>query len=378
MALKLRTEDIYQAALDDGCFQQLSTTLAEQMAARSGVIHWRLLDDELEQETSYSGYFSADEMKMFEENFAGDDLWSAAVTAPDAVNRAWSSQQLVPERTFASSRIYNEWIVPMGDDTFHCLGAAIRTESFVAEIGFHRGKSQSPFDQEHVKALDRELSNLRQMISIRQKLLAATRAEESMRGTYNVLGQAVITLGLDGRVLHHNVAAEALLQEGDAIRLRSGEVEAVVPGDRTQLAAAIKRARTADREQATSLLVGRKGGGYCCVSVLRSFALPAPQIVLLISCSRLSDPNLSSTVRSLYALSHAEADIAIALAEGIAIAEVAAQRRTSIETVRSQVKAIMAKLRCSRQAELVSLIRSIPLFNLEPGTNSSVQACHLG
>lgn len=366
MALKLRTEDLYQAATDDACFQQLSTTLADQLDARSGVIHWRFLNDVSEQEISYSGYFSEDQMALFEKNFSNEDLWSRAVTAPRALNRSWNCEELVSSQTFARSRIYNEWIRPMGDDTFHCLGASLKTDLFAVEIGFHRGKSQSPFDEDHVRALNRELSHLGRIICIRQKLLAGRKAEESLRGACNAVGHAVITMAQDGRVTHHNAAADILLRAGDTISLKGGFLDAALASDRGRLAAAIQRVGAATEPEAASLLIGRIGGGGCYVSVLPDLTGSARQIVLLASCSRTSDPNLSSSLRSIYGLSYAEAEIAIAVSEGSSLDAVAGQRRTSVSTIRTQVKAIMAKLGCSRQAELVAAIRSMPRFHLSP------------
>lgn len=366
MALKLRTEDLYQAATDDVCFQQLSTTLAEQLDARSGVIHWRFLNDVSEQEISYSGYFSDDQMALFEKNFSNEDLWSHAVTAPGALNRSWNCEELVSSQTFARSRIYNEWIRPMGDDTFHCLGASLKTDLFVAEIGFHRGRSQSPFDEDHVRALNRELSHLGHVICIRQKLLAGRKAEESLRGACNAVGHAVITMAPEGRVTHHNAAADIMLQAGDAITLKGGFLDAALASDRGRLAAAIQRVGAATEPETVSLLIGRIGGGGYYVSVLPDLTGSARQIVLLASCSRISDPNLSSSLRSIYGLSYAEAEIAIVVSEGSSLDAVAAQRRTSVSTIRTQVKAIMAKVGCSRQAELVAVVRSMPRFHLGP------------
>jgi DNA-binding CsgD family transcriptional regulator len=372
MVLKLHTEDLYQAATDDECFQQLSTTLAKQLGARSGVIHWRFLHDVAEQELSHSGYFSESQMAVFEQNFSNHDLWSRAVTAPNALNRAWNCDELVSSQTFAGSRIYNEWILPMGDDTFHCLGASLKTDLFVAEVGFHRGKGQSPFDEDHVRALNRELSHLGQMICIRQKLLASRKAEESLRGACDAIGHAVITMAPDGRVIHHNAAADILLQAGDAFRLNGGFLDAALASDRERLAAAIQQVGAATKPEAVSLLIGRTGGGGCYVSVLPDTTGSARQIVLLASCSRSSDPNLSSSIRSIYGLSHAEAEIAIS--EGSSLEAVAAQRRTSVSTIRTQVKAITAKLGCSRQAELVAVVRSMPPFHLRSAGNGASKA----
>jgi DNA-binding CsgD family transcriptional regulator len=58
-------------------------------------------------------------------------------------------------------------------------------------------------------------------------------------------------------------------------------------------------------------------------------------------------------LQTTYALTSAETDIARYLAEGQSAVFIAAKRGVSVETVRTQIKAIMAKLGVSRQVELI-------------------------
>ena len=47
--------------------------------------------------------------------------------------------------------------------------------------------------------------------------------------------------------------------------------------------------------------------------------------------------------------------------EGSTVQEMADERQVRPDTVRSQLKALMAKLGCRRQSEVVALIKAIPL-----------------
>jgi DNA-binding CsgD family transcriptional regulator len=58
----------------------------------------------------------------------------------------------------------------------------------------------------------------------------------------------------------------------------------------------------------------------------------------------------------LFELTPAEAKLAMLLARGLSLAEVAAAQTISPHTARAQLKSIFAKTRVSRQAELVRLI----------------------
>jgi len=75
--------------------------------------------------------------------------------------------------------------------------------------------------------------------------------------------------------------------------------------------------------------------------------------------SELSWPaGFTEMLRSAFALTAAEAEVMQALSEGEGLAEIAAARERSIETVRAQLKAIMAKTETRSQSELVRLTLS--------------------
>jgi DNA-binding CsgD family transcriptional regulator len=65
-------------------------------------------------------------------------------------------------------------------------------------------------------------------------------------------------------------------------------------------------------------------------------------------------------IRSLFGLSPREARVARAIAQGRTIDQIAAESGVSRETVRTQVKAILAKTGTNRQAEMVLLLAGLP------------------
>lgn len=356
MLNSVRVEEIYDAAVDDDAFGQLASRLAEAVGARSGVLHWRYPRDGTE-EISYSGYFSDTQMASFERDFADCDLWSAMIRRPAHANRAWNCEELVTPELYERSRIYNEWIRPMGDDTFRCLGASIRTPSGIGEIGFHRAKSQPTFDDETVRAVNAVLVHLERMIAIRSKLNAAARTNAAL----DVTAQAVFTLGPQGRVLHYNAAADAMLGRGDGLMLRGDRLVAGAVSDQNALQGAIARAMVAEGAEASALLVHRAVGPPYEVSVASvNKAGLGRQVILLVTDRAVRDPSLETRVRDLYGLTQAEAEVAVRLTEGASVERLSAERGVAIGTVRTQIKSIATKMGCSRQSELVANISNLP------------------
>jgi DNA-binding CsgD family transcriptional regulator len=65
-------------------------------------------------------------------------------------------------------------------------------------------------------------------------------------------------------------------------------------------------------------------------------------------------------VASMWDLNPAEAQVMVGLGRGLTAQELATQRGVSLATIRSQIQAAMAKTGATRQAELVSLLSSMP------------------
>lgn len=59
---------------------------------------------------------------------------------------------------------------------------------------------------------------------------------------------------------------------------------------------------------------------------------------------------------SMFDLTPAEVQIALALTQGQSVKDIATQRRTAVYTVRSQVKSLFEKTETRRQADLVRLV----------------------
>ena len=363
MPFPIPIEEIYDAATDDESLERLAVSFAEGLGARSGVVHWRSLEADTGA-ISISGYFSDEQMAEYDRHFAGSDIWAEAFAADGCANRAWSSHQLVAPRTYERSRIYNDWIRRMGDDTFHCLGASIRTNRLVADIGFHRAASQPGFDEAEVAQLTQSLGHLRRMMTIRSRIQSAEEAEARAARALDAIGYGLFTLRPDGRVLHCNQIAERIVRRGDGVLLKDGHLTAAVLADQNALQTAFERAAAPSQAEASALRVRRRDGGHYDVSVVSvSAGLAGRQLLVTITDPDGKDASLAARLRTLYGLSASEAEVAIRISEGASLAALAEERRTAIGTIRNQTKAVAEKLGCGRQAEIVARVKGLPPLN---------------
>ena len=90
-----------------------------------------------------------------------------------------------------------------------------------------------------------------------------------------------------------------------------------------------------------------EGQGSPCVAVFISD--PDPR-------DAASEQGVKETLRALFQLTPAEANLAIKLARGMSLAEVSAAQNISRHTARAQLKSIFSKTGVTRQAELVRLV----------------------
>ncbi|QOT71651.1 helix-turn-helix transcriptional regulator [Sphingobium fuliginis] len=355
----IRTEDIYDAATDDGAFDRLASTLADAVGARSGVLHWGRTPQHV-AEISYSGYFTDAQMALYDEEFQDDDIWGVALDRAEAVNRVWNVEALVPTHAYEGSRIYNEWIKGMGDDTFRCLGGVIRKDGTTGHIGLHRGRTQKPFNEDEVRAMQDSIDHIGRMFAIRSKLDRANHYGRSLHATLDMVGHAVFTLRANGALIDCNRMADALLRRGDALSLRQRQLKARDPRDDEALQAAFRAATARQGGQASAIFVHRERGAPYVLSIAAVRVGMERQIVAIATDPADRDQSLASRIRSLYGLTRAEAEVAEALCQGRGLEDLSQERGVALNTVRTQIKNIYVKLDCSRQSELVARIGALP------------------
>lgn len=83
-------------------------------------------------------------------------------------------------------------------------------------------------------------------------------------------------------------------------------------------------------------------------------------ILILLSLNTTPIPP-TMIIRSLFDLTHAEAQTARALVKGNTVQQIAALQGVSVNTIRTHLRKVMEKTGCIRQAELVSMLSNISL-----------------
>lgn len=192
------------------------------------------------------------------------------------------------------------------------------------------------------------------------------RGAAMVAGAFETLDAAVFVLDALGHVAAHTPAAERLLA-GGRLRIVDHRLSAAPRGDGAALDHAIRRMIDAADQPMTSLLLrGAPDDEMLVVDVSRLPRQPwslgyRPSLLLVLRGSGRLHAARFDLLRDAHGLSRAEADIVLRLAAGDDRESIAAARGVSVQTVRTQLKTIFAKIGVRREVDLV--IRLAPLLH---------------
>jgi len=197
-----------------------------------------------------------------------------------------------------------------------------------------------------------------------------------MRGRLDHDAAGVMFTDKDGRVIETNQAAERILRLADGLTIRNGQICARRSFETAKLAEFVAKAATNSHPSAGCLLIGRDGGRPA--YIVRIAPVTAglggydlPMAMVLVSApdeNRVSESELSE----LYGLSPAECRLAMAVAYGKRLNDLAGEFGVQITTLRTQLSSVLKKCEVERQSDLVRLISNIPVVRLTPSETELV------
>ena len=221
---------------------------------------------------------------------------------------------------------------------------------------------------ERVETIERLLPHLRQFVRVRQALAGAGALGASLVELLDNVRAGVIQLDRRARLIAANDRARALLRSRDGLWDRDGQLRASLPKDDAALQRLLARA--------LPLPAGSAEGGSMLVS------RPETRSPLVLHVSPVHDPGMESRksriatlvlaidpadrtgidparVGKALGLTRAESRVAVSLAEGKTIDDIAAESGRSRTTVKWHIRHIYAELGVSRQIELAHLVTSL-------------------
>lgn len=286
--------------------------------------------------------------------------------------------ELFPAEIYEESPFFREFLIPYGAK--YCSATKlIDDEDMVVILAAHLKRDRPPLTEAQVGLLDRVRCHLVQAIEGYRSLQRGLSDSLIARTMLDALPQPVMLVDETLYLHHFNHAAADMLEASGAVFERGGMLRFKERQDSDRTVLAIRElgltgAVASDERQHQVVFRLGEQAGHAELLVIAIGVHPeetmamfggAPRAILLFH--RLDgevrlDPLIISHA---FGLTPAEAQVAATLVAGQTIAEVAKSRGVSLETVRSQVRSICAKVGVSRQADLTRVLTQLPQVNLE-------------
>lgn len=271
--------------------------------------------------------------------------------------------------------MHMEFLRPNGFGWFAAVQALRSPEADVL-VSLQRSWRDEPFSRDEVEVLGRLVPHLRRAARI-AVLTGPARAQGVLDG-FALLEVPAFLVGRAGEVSRLNDAAERLLGRGlDVSGRRLVSAEPSVSAGLHRLAMGLATGLAADVPAGEADLPGPVRVPRPPGRGLAVFGAPLPRGVRdLFGAARAVlvavdlDAGRGGAARHLgriAGLTRAEAETAVALADGLEFREIAARRGVGLETVRSQAKSVGAKMGAHTRGSLVALMNRMVMRVPEPG-----------
>jgi DNA-binding CsgD family transcriptional regulator len=291
-----------------------------------------------------------------------------AVLSPEQV---WRGELVITDAELANTEFYNDFFKPNG--MHFTMGLRLLVDNGPsASFSCQRPLEWGPFSEAAETVVMTLKPHLQRALELHHRMGAMETAKLGLEAALDAHEHAVFGIGPNGQVMPLNRGAEAVVQEGDCLRLSNGRLSAAFAGKNRKLQQLLSDAigMGFGPEHSSAMLLERTSGK-------RALRLTATRFVSAISGSSMalaalmfvSDPGTvpqsrGTLMRMLYGLTPAEVRVADLLLRGLDAGEAANQLGLTLGTVRLQTKRVMAKTGTRRQAELMKLGLSLPVVKL--------------
>ncbi|HET8997881.1 MAG TPA: hypothetical protein VFN42_14525 [Acetobacteraceae bacterium] len=234
-------------------------------------------------------------------------------------------------------------------------------------LNLFRGTRQGGFDPVHLKVARRLGPHLHGATRIASRLAWAGVKAGGSDAALDRLVSGTVLLDRSGRVVHVNAAAERMLAEQDGLQLANRRLTAKSPGEHAALARLIGRAAgEGDACGCGGITVsrpsGRRAWALIAAPLRVEVAWLAPQrpaVVVSITDPEVTPTPAADRLVQLYGLTAREADVALGIARGAELREVADGLGLTQLSARQYLSRALRKTGAHRQHDLTRLLVSL-------------------
>jgi DNA-binding CsgD family transcriptional regulator len=365
-SLSVLVELIYDAALDGSLWPLVLERLAELVRAPSAVL---LFHDF----TSPRGHIDAsynvapEAARSYAEYYGALDPWVAAAKARDLLRPGVPllGQQLISTQELRRTEYYADLAKPFG--LSRVLSAAVRHDSrAMSGVSVLRPDAQSEFGAEERAMLEQLLPHFTRALRVHTRLAAVEGARDDLVQALDRVPTPVLMVRGNASIVFTNAAADRLLRRRDGLVARQKLVLTLDVGETSRLHALIRAAavsglstpqgedlavtRSLPKRPLTLLIAPVRASSFC------AEVCPDAMVVIFVNDPEREVPATPDMLAVLWGLTPTEAKIAVGVARGETLRDLARRLGIAATTVRWHVKQILAKSGTRTQPDLVRAV----------------------
>lgn len=362
--LSILLQRVYEAPLNPESWPIVMRAVAEAAGGRVGAIQATDLDTGV-----ITALIANDVPAEAVADYNRDFAWhNPRILAFDAVGPGilLEDRDIFDERAMARHTFYQDFLAKYG--WFRWNGMTLApVGGMQVSLSVHRGIGQAPATADERRVIIQLAPHLERAVRLTLRLGDLQAERDALVERIQNLGTAIVELDRKGCVLRANRAAEAVVLAADGLAIREGRLEIADSSAARQFERMLRlsmkvadRGVYADAGPATMQVArpsGRRAYELSLAPLSRgALGVGGPAVLVFISDPEARAKSIGEVVRGMFGLTPAEARVAVSLADGKSIADIADMFGRSKHTIRDQTRAILGKTGVSRQAELVALL----------------------
>ncbi|MGK0281511.1 MAG: DNA-binding CsgD family transcriptional regulator [Patiriisocius sp.] len=230
------------------------------------------------------------------------------------------------------------------------------------KLRFFRYIGEANFSESDKKLTESLINHLEIAAELHRQVLMVKTSRRTVSSFLDNLDSAAISIDDSFRILHHNSVAQRIFDENKVFNINSGHLQLTRHQDQKKLEALVLDVCSAYIKGDDHISLGMKTANSSVSIVVKPILQPreisytSPGAMLFISTDELHINIDEKLLRSIFDLTEAESRLAGLLVNGFTSNDAADILGVSINTIKSQIRALLTKTSVSRQADLLRLI----------------------
>ena len=364
--------EIYEATIDPNHWDYVITMIAKLTKSKSACLYYKNKELEIASTIAQFGLPQGERMNFNDQCDTLDDMFCA--------KQASNSKELFCTQFHPGSNgvmqddsaLYVDWMKPNG--IYHVGGAQfVDTESHKAGIAILRDQKAGIWEEGELRVINEILPHLRRALNIHSEFTHLRLKQDALLKGLDRLVIGLILYDNNAQPVYINPTAQAIIDNHPAMQLQDGNLILTNPEDEKNLRKTIIDTAAIDPDDSwkQSVAIGITHPDVEAPLPILVTPMHAHLITTDLDYDGakvavfLSDPNMQQPISidnlvSVYSLTPSEAQVAISLANGHSIDDIAESSHHSSHTIRSQLKSVFRKTGVSRQSELIKLLLTGP------------------